>query len=70
MRELVSSLPAPADGYEAVEYETGLLANESCAEVVHLPLPADANNKLKSGCGIDMKRLANRLGRKFKEWLQ
>lgn len=66
----VSPLPEPADGFEAVEYETGLLANESCAEVVALPLPADANNKAKSGCGIDVKRLANRLGRKFKEWLQ
>ena len=66
----VSPLPGPADGFEAVEYETGLLANESCAEVVELPLPADANNKAKSGCGIDVKRLANRLGRKFKEWLQ
>ncbi len=66
----VNPLPPPAEGSEAVEYETGLLANESCAEVVQLPLPADANNKVKSGCGIDVKRLANRLGRKFKEWLQ
>jgi penicillin-binding protein 1B len=66
----VEPLPPPADDFETVEYETGLLANESCAEVVHLPLPADANNKVKSGCGIDVKRLANRLGRKFKEWLQ
>jgi penicillin-binding protein 1B len=66
----VSPLPPPADGFEAVEYETGLLANENCAEVVQLPLPADANNEVKSGCGIDVKRLANRLGRKFKEWLQ
>ena len=66
----VEPLPPPADGFEAVEYETGLLANESCAEIVRLPLPADANNKVKSGCGIDVKRLANRLGRKFKEWLQ
>ena len=66
----ISPLPAPADDFEAVEYATGLLANESCAEVVQVPLPADANNKAKSGCGIDVKRLANRLGRKFKEWLQ
>lgn len=66
----VSPLPAPAGSFEAVEYETGLLANEHCAEVVALPLPADANNKAKPGCGIDMKRLANQLGRKFKKWLQ
>ncbi len=66
----VTPLPPPAEGFEAVEYETGLLANESCAEIVQLPLPADANNKVKPGCGLDVKRLANRLGRKFKEWLQ
>ena len=66
----VSPLPAPGEGWESVEYETGLLANASCAEVVDLPLPASADNSVKSGCGIDVKRLANRLGRKFKEWLQ
>lgn len=66
----VTPLPPPTPDWEAVEYETGLLANENCAEVVALPLPGDASNEVKSGCGIDIKRIANRLGRKFKEWIQ
>jgi penicillin-binding protein 1B len=66
----VTPLPVPREGWEAVEYETGLLANETCAEVIDLPLPPDADSNVKSGCGINVKRLANRLGRKFKEWLQ
>ncbi len=65
----VNPLPAAPESWEAVEYETGLLANESCAEVVRLPLPADAENRAKSGCGIDLKRLANRLGRTLKGWM-
>ncbi len=66
----VTPLPPAGEDWEAVEYETGLLADASCAEVVDLPLPAGAENNVKSGCGINVKRLANRLGRKFKEWLQ
>lgn len=66
----VTPLPAPEADWEGVEYQTGLLANESCAEVVSLPLPRDADNNVKAGCGIDIKRVANRLGRKIKDWFQ
>ncbi|MGD8415871.1 MAG: penicillin-binding protein 1B [Pseudomonadales bacterium] len=65
----VHPLPAAGDDWETIEYDTGLLANAGCAEVVSVPLPADADNDVKSGCGIDLKRVANRLGRKFRAWL-
>ncbi len=66
----VAPLPEADDDWETVEYATGLLANDSCAEVVAVPLPRSADNSAKDGCGIDLKRVANRLGRKFKEWFQ
>ncbi|MGE0675250.1 MAG: hypothetical protein AB7O64_19585, partial [Methylibium sp.] len=65
----VQPLPAPSPEWESIEYQTGLLANADCAEVVSVPLPPDADNDAKSGCGVDFKRVANRLGRKFREWL-
>jgi penicillin-binding protein 1B len=64
----VVSLPPPNDDWEQIDYATGLLADESCGDVVRLPLPADAEAALKSGCGVSIKRMASRLGRKFKEW--
>jgi len=54
------SLPT-ADDLRTIEYATGLLANESCAEVVAVPVPADAALQSKPGCGINLRSLGDRL---------
>lgn len=66
----VEPLPAPDPRWMEVEYESGLIASAGCAEVVRLPLPADADSGVKSGCGVDVKRLAGRLGKKLKGWFE
>jgi penicillin-binding protein 1B len=66
----VRSLPPRETDWETIEYTTGLLADTSCADVVSVPLPADADNAVKSGCGINVKRMATRLGRKLKGWFE
>jgi penicillin-binding protein 1B len=63
-------LPGPAPDWRQVEYASGLIASEHCAEVVRLPLPAGADARYKSGCGLDLKQMADRIGRKFKEWFE
>jgi penicillin-binding protein 1B len=64
----VAPLSAPSRDWPQIEYSSGLLARESCAEVVRLPLPPGSNVAVKSGCGMSLKALADELGRKFKEW--
>ena len=66
----VRSLPMPDESWEQIEYSSGMLADESCADIVYLPLPPDADTNVKSGCHISIKRMASRLGRKFKEWFE
>lgn len=46
-------LPGSADGLVDVEieYDTGLLAQRSCADTVFVPVPADATLYGKRGCG-------------------
>jgi len=66
----VRPLPAANEHWDEIEYSSGLLADESCAEVVSVPLPDGAETLIKSGCGISIKKMATRLGRKFKEWFE
>jgi len=64
----VQPLATPDSTWEEIEYSTGLVANDSCADIVSVPLPIEAEPATKSGCGISLKRVADRLGRKFKKW--
>lgn len=48
-----------------VEYDTGLLAHDGCADVVAVPLPADAALQSKPGCGINLRSIGDRL----RSWL-
>ena len=54
--------------WREIEYSTGLLANEGCADVVLLPIPADAPLRAKEGCGINLRNLTNRLRRSIEGW--
>ena len=54
--------------WREIEYSSGLLANEGCADVVSLPLPADATLRAKEGCGINLRNLTNRLRRSIEGW--
>ncbi|MFN2166250.1 MAG: transglycosylase domain-containing protein, partial [Anaerolineae bacterium] len=58
-------LAADTDDLRTIEYTTGLLANPSCAEVVSVPVPADAALQSKPGCGINLRSLTDRL----RSWL-
>ncbi|MEZ5559538.1 MAG: penicillin-binding protein 1B [Pseudomonadales bacterium] len=57
---------APADDVVSIEYATGLLANADCAEVVQVPIPADAALQSKPGCGITLRSITERL----RAWLK
>ena len=50
-----------ADDLRTIEYATGLLANDSCADVVTIPVPADAALQSKPGCGINLRSITDRL---------
>jgi len=55
-------VPAAADGLVEleIEYDTGLAANADCADVVRVPLPAEARLTPKPGCGPAADNLAER----------
>ncbi|MEZ5549417.1 MAG: transglycosylase domain-containing protein [Pseudomonadales bacterium] len=67
---------SPAVGYPEdwvdIEYATGLLANEDCAEVVRVPLPEsvdrDRDLQAKAGCGITLRRFGEGIRRNLREW--
>jgi penicillin-binding protein 1B len=52
---------APDEDLQTIEYDTGLLAREGCAEVVAISLPADAALRSKPGCGINRPSITERL---------
>lgn len=68
------SLPAttPDADWAEIEYSTGLLANEDCADTVRIPLPAtlDQNSDLqaKPGCGINLRRFGEDIRRNLRSW--
>ena len=41
-----------SESLEQIEYETGLLATEACADVVIIPVPDRSQLDIKPGCGI------------------
>jgi penicillin-binding protein 1B len=43
-----------------VEYATGLLASDACADTVRVPVPEDARLAVKPGCGPEADNLAER----------
>ena len=48
-----------------IEYQTGLLAQANCADVVTVPLPDDADLQVKAGCGI-----TTQLSRRIRSWFR
>ncbi len=55
----------PVEQLVAVDYETGLRANEACADVVRVPLPRRGAVRIKPGCNI-RESVADR----FRRWFQ
>jgi penicillin-binding protein 1B len=51
----------PGDDLQTIDYETGLLAREGCADVVQVSLPDDATLRSKAGCGINPRSITDRL---------
>ncbi len=51
-----------------IEYSSGLLANDGCADVVRVPLPSDAVLQAKEGCGINLRNLTEKLRRSVESW--
>ena len=49
----------------AIEYDTGLVANRDCADVVEVTLPDEAVLRSKPGCGINLRTITDRL----RSWL-
>ncbi len=54
-------LRTDGDDLATIEYDTGLLANDGCAEVVRVPVPDDAVLRSKPGCGINLRSLGDRV---------
>jgi penicillin-binding protein 1B len=53
---------APSEDVHTIDYESGLLAQEGCAELlVDVSLPDDVALRSKPGCGIKDRSLADRL---------
>jgi penicillin-binding protein 1B len=55
----------PGEGIRTIDYETGLLAHDGCADVVEVPVPEDAALRSKPGCGINVRSITDRL----RSWL-
>ena len=55
----------PVERLVEVDYETGLRANEACADVVRIPLPHRGAVRIKPGCNV-RESVADR----FRRWLQ
>ena len=51
----------PDEDLRTIEYETGLLAREDCADVVEVLLPPNAALRSKPGCGINGPSISDRL---------
>ncbi len=51
----------PADDLRTIDYQTGLLAREGCAETVEVTLPEDVSLRSKPGCGIKRHSLGEHL---------
>ncbi len=49
----------------SIEYASGLLAHDGCADVVEVPLPREAALRSKPGCGINLRSITDRL----RSWL-
>jgi len=58
----------PTSDWRDIEYESGLLADSGCADVVSVPLPTDTVLQVKEGCGINLRNLGNRVRRNLKSW--
>ena len=66
----VDPLQAPAnENWADIEYASGLLADQSCAQVVQVPIPEDAVLQVKPGCG-NLGSLRNRIRTSLRAWLQ
>ena len=55
-------------GWAEVEYTSGLLAVQSCAQVIQVPLPDDAVLQSKPGCGINLRAIRNHLRAGARSW--
>ncbi len=65
----VNPLPdADRPGWAEVEYTSGLLAGESCARVIQVPLPDDAVLRAKPGCGINFRAMRNHIRAGGRSW--
>jgi hypothetical protein len=49
----------------SIEYTTGLVAHDGCADVVDVLVPDDAPLRSKPGCGINLRSFGDRL----RSWL-
>lgn len=56
----------PLASFTSIEYETGLLARASCANVVLIPLPNGAALQEKPGCGIKLRSLSESIRKWFR----
>lgn len=61
VRPLVQVYPGDPGDIETIEYASGLLAHDGCAEVVAVPVPEDAALRGKEGCGINLRSLGDRV---------
>ncbi|MEE8077442.1 MAG: transglycosylase domain-containing protein [Pseudomonadales bacterium] len=65
----IEALPrADKPGWATVEYTSGLLAAQSCARVIQIPLPDDAVLQSKPGCGINFRSMRNHIRASSRSW--
>jgi len=63
LAEPASSL---ASNLASVEYSSGLQAHSDCADVVEIPIPEGITLQRKTGCGITLRSVSERI----RKWLQ